>query len=251
MRGNHFSHGNTSPNDGLMKIYYFIHVTGTDTGISGIPRVVKSLARELLSLDGVQLVPACWNHRQNTLIRAEQKLLDNLSRHAGPKLRESTQAREPVAPGAGDWLLVAEVPHLHSYDRDYPSISIDEPIGWARRHGLKVAVVLHDLLPRTHPEGGNGVRLFSDMLLGDADAGESQRMRFTGYAHALALSDIVLPVSQASGSLLLRLARSTRSSRRAVAADRAGRPPRGDFRNASRHSFQNRKLKMGQWSSYP
>ena len=36
-----------------MKIFYFIHVTGTDTGISGIPRVVKSLARELLALESV------------------------------------------------------------------------------------------------------------------------------------------------------------------------------------------------------
>ena len=26
-----------------MKIYYFVHVTGTDPGISGVPRAVKGL----------------------------------------------------------------------------------------------------------------------------------------------------------------------------------------------------------------
>jgi glycosyltransferase involved in cell wall biosynthesis len=185
-----------------MKVHYFIHTTGTDTGISGVPRVVKSLGRELLSRDDVELVPSCWSLRLETLVHAEQKLLDNLARHDGPALRESGHAREPVAAGAGDWLLIAEVPHLHSYDPDYPSVSIDEPIGWARRQGLKVAAVLHDIMPLTFELGSERRRAFADLVPGAPD--EATRLKFAVYAHALAQADLVIPVSRTSGELLAK-----------------------------------------------
>ena len=101
-------------------------------------------------------------------MHAEQKLLDNFARHGGPKLQQSSQAREPIAPEPGEWLLFAEAPHLHSYDPEYPSISIDEPIGYARRFGLKVAALIHDLLPLTHQNGRARRRIFVDMAAGAA-----------------------------------------------------------------------------------
>jgi glycosyltransferase involved in cell wall biosynthesis len=189
-----------------MNIYYFIHLTGTDTGISGIPRVVKSLGRELSSRGALSLVPVCWSRRLGAIVHAEQKLLDNFARYGGPKLQESSQARRPIAPEPGEWLLFAEAPHLHSYDPEYPSLLIDEPIGQARRLGLKVAALIHDLLPLTHQNGGAGRRIFADMAPGGARSvgSELERLRFIVYAHALASCDIVLPVSRTTGDLLTR-----------------------------------------------
>jgi glycosyltransferase involved in cell wall biosynthesis len=189
-----------------MNIYYFIHLTGTDVGISGIPRVVKNLGRELCSRSKLNLVPVCWSRRLGAIVHAEQKLLDNFARHGGPKLQQSSQARQPIASEPGEWLLFAEAPHLHSYDPEYPSISIDEPIGYARRFGLKVAALIHDLLPLTHQNGRAGRRMFVDMAAdgGRSDSSELERLRVALYAHALALCDIVLPVSRTTGDLLTK-----------------------------------------------
>ncbi len=183
-----------------MKIHYFVHITGTDPGISGIPRVVKNLGRELFWRDDVDLVPVCWSDRLNAVVHAEQKLLDNLARHDGPQFRESAQAREPIAPAPGDWLFFAEVPHLSSQDRDYPSVSIDEPIGCGRRSGMKVAALLHDIMPLTYELGPERRRAFADMVQETGD--DLRRMQFRVYAHALAQTDLVIPVSRTSGELL-------------------------------------------------
>ncbi len=46
---------------GAMKVYYFIHVSGTDNGISGVPRVVRNLGRELVARGDVELLPVSWS----------------------------------------------------------------------------------------------------------------------------------------------------------------------------------------------
>ncbi len=187
-----------------MRIHYFVHLTGTDTGVSGIPRVVKNLGRALASMPDVELVPVSWSAEKEAIVHTEQRLLDNLARYRGPQLRAAGEARGPVRPGAGDWLLVPEAPHLGSHDPDYPSLLIDRLIGFARSVGLRVAALCHDILPLTHPLGRERQGAFADMAA-DADGGdesERQRLRFAVYAHALALADLVLPVSRTSGDLL-------------------------------------------------
>ena len=134
-------------------------------------------------------------------MHAEQKLLDNFARHAGPKLSEQSEARRPIEPAEGDWLLFAEVPHLHSYDLDYPSMSLDEPIGYARGRRLKTAAILHDIMPLTYQLGPDKRRAFADLVAGSSD--DLSRLQFTVYAHALARADLVIPVSRTSGELLV------------------------------------------------
>jgi Glycosyl transferases group 1 len=188
-----------------MKVFYFIHITGTDTGISGIPRVVKNLGRELLLSEDIDLVPVCWSQGLRALVHAERKQLENVARHGGPKLEETSEARKPIAAEPGDWLLFAEAPHLHSYDREYPSVSISEPIGFARSCGLKVAAIFHDILPLLYDFGGPHSGVFADMTpgaTGHSDGGEVQRLQFAVYAHSLALADIVFPVSRTTGDQL-------------------------------------------------
>uniref|UniRef100_UPI003F9BD512 glycosyltransferase n=1 Tax=Roseiarcus sp. TaxID=1969460 RepID=UPI003F9BD512 len=186
-----------------MLVHYFVHVTGTDYGMSGIPRVVKNLARQLVLRPEVELVPVCWSRKRGTLVHAEQKLLDNLARHGGPELQATRPPHTPVEPQAESWLLIPEVPHLASHDPDYPSLLIDEPIGWARDHGAPIAVIVHDIMPLTYQLGQTRGRAFADMAgAGKADDGQNQKLRFTVYAHALALADLLLPVSLTSRNLL-------------------------------------------------
>jgi glycosyltransferase involved in cell wall biosynthesis len=100
-------------------------------------------------------------------------------------------------------LLFAEVPHLHSYDSDYPSILIIEPVAYARRIGVRSAIIFHDILPLTHHADGTSGQMFKDILPeGGSEAGEIERLRFTVYAQAMAIVDIVLPVSRTSGLIL-------------------------------------------------
>ena len=73
-----------------MRLYYFVHISATDQGISGIPRVVKSLARELDSMAGIELVLVSWGAERKTLVHTEQKLLE-----------QSVFSRRPCDQGVG------------------------------------------------------------------------------------------------------------------------------------------------------
>src|SRR5271166_4761670 len=181
-----------------MRIYYFIHITGTDWGISGIPRVVKNLGRQLVASEGVEFVPVCWSVAKQAVIHAPQSHLKNFALHGGPELQASAAAGEPVLFQPGDWLFFAEVPHLHSYDPTYPAISIIDPIGYARRLGAGTAAILHDILPLSHRSSDQGHAFLDIAPNAGADDGELDRLRFTVYAQAMVNLDLVLPVSRTS-----------------------------------------------------
>ena len=186
-----------------MRIHYFIHITGTDSGISGIPRVVKNLGRQLVVSEGIELIPVCWDVAEQAVVHASHKHLKNFARHGGPELQESEAAGQPIRFQRGDWLLFAEAPHLHSYDPEYPSISIIDPIGYARRFGARTAAILHDILPLSHRGSAKEGRAFLDIVAnGGGDDGELDRLRFTVYAQAMVNVDVVLPVSRTSGTIL-------------------------------------------------
>jgi glycosyltransferase involved in cell wall biosynthesis len=187
-----------------MKIFYFVHVTGTDIGISGIPRVVRNLARELTRMPDVEFVPVSWRRDLQALVHTEQKLLDNLSRSRGPELTATAQARRPAEPSPGDWLLIAEAPHLQSHYPDYPSVHLDEAIGDAVQRGFKVALVFHDILPLIFGVGRKLGQPFVELSPTDLPSrGDNvERLAFSRYAHATALADVVFPVSRTAGETL-------------------------------------------------
>jgi glycosyltransferase involved in cell wall biosynthesis len=187
-----------------MRIFYFVHITGTDSGISGVPRVVRNLARELAGMVGVEFVPVCWRHDFSAIVHAEQRLLDNLSRHGGPALSASGKARQPVEPSPGDWLLIAEVPHLQSHFADYASVHLDEIVGYAVQAGLKAAIVFHDILPLIFGVGGKAGRIFVELSPAELSSRsqDAEQLAFSRYAHATALVDLVLPVSRTAGDTL-------------------------------------------------
>lgn len=187
-----------------MRIFFFTHITGTDPGISGIPRVVKNLGRVLQAREDVELVPVFWSRNAQAVVHANEQLLGNLALHGGPKLLPSTMQGQPIVPHPNDWLLIAEVPHLGTHNQDYPSVLVMEPLAYARRVGIKSALIFHDILPLLpQTEAGQNNSFRSVLKDGDeADAEENERLKFALYAAGTALADIVLPVSSASGMSL-------------------------------------------------
>jgi ADP-heptose:LPS heptosyltransferase/glycosyltransferase involved in cell wall biosynthesis len=169
-----------------MQIFYFVQITGRDTGTSGIPRVVRALGRALLETSPASIVPVRWNAEHSEIVYAEQIFLDTLVTHNGPVFTANKQPGRPIDTATGDWLLIPEVPHLKSHDPQYPSLAIGGPIAFARKRGLRSALVFHDLLPLTNPE-------LSDAT--DAKAAAAERQDFANYARALLEADLVLPVS--------------------------------------------------------
>jgi glycosyltransferase involved in cell wall biosynthesis/2-polyprenyl-3-methyl-5-hydroxy-6-metoxy-1,4-benzoquinol methylase len=184
-----------------MRIYYFIHLTGRDTGNTGIQRVVRNLGRYLQGSSSVELVPVRWCHEQDAVVHAEQSFLDVISRYDGPSFTLSTDAGHAVHESAkfqgngDDWLLVPEVPHLQSHDARYPSVAILEPLGYCCRVGLRSAVVFHDLLPLTHPDE-----------LAEVDV--AGRLAFTVYGQALLRADLIIPNSVSSAQALVEWCRN-------------------------------------------
>jgi glycosyltransferase involved in cell wall biosynthesis len=173
-----------------MRIYYFIHLTGRDRDNTGIQRVVRNLGRHLQEIDSVELIPVRWCGEQNAVVHAEQDFLDLISWKRGPAFTLNRDAGRAIHESAacndagGEWLLIPEVPHLQSHDSRYPSVAILEPLGYARRSGLRSAVIFHDLLPLTHPE----------IFEGDA----AERDAFRVYGQALLLADAIIPNSVSS-----------------------------------------------------
>ena len=188
-----------------MNIFYFVHVTGKITR-TGVPRVVKNLAREFLAVPSVRLIPVSWSRQRQALVYADQKLLDNLGRHGGPEMHKSALNEPTITAESGDWLFFAEVPHLRSHDLDSPSVSIISPMGFARRLGIKIAAVLHDILPLSHRnlDAADARQRFRDIFHKEAarDEDDLESLKFTIYAQAMANVDLVLPVSRTSGDIL-------------------------------------------------
>jgi ADP-heptose:LPS heptosyltransferase/glycosyltransferase involved in cell wall biosynthesis len=170
-----------------MQIFYFVQITGRDTGTSGIPRVVRGLGRALLE-STASLIPVRWNAESREIVYAEQIFLDTLATHNGPVFVPDKEPGQPISRTAsvGDWLLIPEVPHLKSHDPRYPSLSVDGPIAYARKQGLRSALVFHDLIPLTNPELNDAT---------DAEVISAERREFLNYARALMEADLVLPVS--------------------------------------------------------
>lgn len=178
-----------------MRVYYFIHLTGRDNGTTGVQRVVRNLGHALQDLVDIEIVPVRWSRRHDAIVHAERAFFEFFAEFRGPSFSENRDAGRPVheADDADDfqnsWLLIPEVPHLKSHDARFPSVQMSSVLGHARSHGLRTAVILHDLLPLTEPAV--------------TDDEEREKLAFTAYAQSLVNADLVFPVSLASAQALL------------------------------------------------
>ncbi len=109
-----------------MRIFYFIHITGTDSGISGVPRVVRNLARELASRPDIDAHSRVLEREP-----AERSFTQSnafwITCHAvaARRFEELSLSLRAISPEEEDWLLIPEVPHLQSHLSDYAPVLID------------------------------------------------------------------------------------------------------------------------------
>ncbi len=175
------------PSNDVRRLYFFIHLTGRDSGNTGIQRVVRSLGRVLAEDPAVELVPVRWSEPLSAIVHAEQPWRDVIGYHNGPIFAPSRDEGKPIhldtfRDTAEDWLLIPEVPHLGSHSPEHPSVSLLPLLGYARTYRFRVGVIFHDLLPLTFPAPGK--------------IDELEQLKFTVYGQALLQADVVLGVSR-------------------------------------------------------
>jgi glycosyltransferase involved in cell wall biosynthesis len=174
--------------DGLMRIYYWVHHTSAHDGNTGVQRVVRALAAALASHGEVELVPVRWCAETETIVGAKAPRLETLARFGGPRLPEPACAGRPLHLAeagrlAGAWFLLPEVPHV---DLDDATIALPVLLDYARYHGLRSAAVFYDLIPLQ-------------------TAGyEAMAPAHAAYALALTACDLILPISATGGGDLAR-----------------------------------------------
>lgn len=177
-----------------MKLYYFVDHTSRFARCSGVPRVVRGLARALLE-SGCDVIFVAWDPARKTLIRVDQGMLNNLASFQGPMLDAGVRSTYPdridaavplhecpFAPArTGDWLLVPEVTHITPHAQQ----PTQDLMGYCARHGLKTSFIFYDAIPLKHA---------------DYSATEAAH---TEYMQQLALADLLIPISRFSADDLI------------------------------------------------
>ena len=166
---------------------------------TGIQRVTRSLAREMLEIEPrLQLVE--WHQKSSRLLNLMPECRESLSAYSGPRygkpnwigrlpaflkgslnsiLQKTETAwmrssrRMVVKPVLGSWLIMPEL---------MTEQEMSGAVTYARSNGLKLAVIFHDAIAILHPELVN----------------ERIRRNHSGYMQEAARSDLILAVSRFS-----------------------------------------------------
>jgi FkbM family methyltransferase len=173
-------------------VYYYVDHTVTCPVNTGMQRVVRCLARDLI-MRGVRVVFVKLDVRCRSLVLVNRAELDHLASWQGPVVTAAERMTYPepgsdgssveVPSGIGGWLVVPEVPYINYHGTPLTS----EVIIAARRCALKTAFVFYDAVPLRRPE-------FADVSGTHAS-----------YMEQLLLADVVMPISAWSEADLLRL----------------------------------------------
>ena len=179
--------------------------------------------RALLESSTASIVPVRWNAERSEIVYAEQIFLDTLAIHNGPVFAANKKPGRPIdtAASAGDWLLIPEVPHLKSHDPRYPSMSIDGPIAYARKRGLRSALVFHDILPLTNPELNDA----TDVKAAAAERRDFRKLRARIIGSRSSPTGFIV-----YGSVVMQMAEELRISHEIVATPRCHRTSGGTHR---------------------
>jgi glycosyltransferase involved in cell wall biosynthesis len=121
----------------IKRIYYWCGLTVTQNFTSGVQRVVRCLSRALEEL-GIEVIPVKWDpikERISLLTTEEAIQFDNW----GGVQRRPQRDLNP-AELAGEWLLIPEI--------TIPVQPAETPAHYAKRHGMRVGIIVHDLIVR-------------------------------------------------------------------------------------------------------
>lgn len=120
--------------------YYWVNVTPGFPKNTGIQRVVRQLARQLMD-QGRRLVPVKFDKSQCRLSPVPPADLEQLARWNGPAPEQWSPWVEPALAGDGSCFLMAEMPHELS-----PAEHAKVNVG-VRAAGLRVIAVFYDTIP--------------------------------------------------------------------------------------------------------
>jgi glycosyltransferase involved in cell wall biosynthesis len=177
-----------------MRIYYFCQLTGREPGSASTPRALGALGRALQALGRVEVVPVRWSLKQGAIVQAEPSFLATLIDGEGGVFAPAPCPGAPIdvditATGAeAPWLLIPAMPTSRNDDAGYPPSEMLASLAYARREGMRSALVFNDILPPTRPE------IDSAEAIGP--------VKFAGYSQALINADLILPASASTGALL-------------------------------------------------
>lgn len=175
-------------------IYYWIDHTVQCNTNTGVQRVTRCLAKELLE-EGENVVFVKWDASTQGLTLANQKELHWLSRWNGPQFTIDILNKYPSddktlvsIPSSSrkqatkkDWLFVPEVTYITNQTTP-PTL---DAILSARKLGLMVAFIFYDAIPLKLDEYSSSAKKHED------------------YMQQIVLSDLLIPISVHSGNDLL------------------------------------------------
>ncbi|RFD18764.1 glycosyltransferase family 1 protein [Komagataeibacter melaceti] len=173
-----------------MHLYYFIHLTGRDSGNSGIQRVVRNLGTALQSIPSITLLPVRWNQELQAVVHAEEPFRERIKLFNGPRFNASESDGLPIHLDKikNAQLLMPEVPLFQSPDPRYPFVHLPFVIGYLHSHNIKITNIFHDIMPLSH--------------FGEEFSEYPQSLKFFIYANALSNVDNVISVSKYSEQCL-------------------------------------------------
>lgn len=173
---------------GRRSLYFYVDHTVLCPVNTGMQRVTRGLARALIDA-GERLVFVKWDPARRQLVLVNRDELVHLSRWQGPALNAAAAARYPAAGlegmaldqhdrDEGHWLVVPEVTYI-TFHQEVRAVDV---IIAAKQTGLRSAFVFYDAIPLRRTD-----------LAASAAAHEA-------YMQQLLLADLVVPISQWSGS---------------------------------------------------
>ncbi len=192
--------------NGVGTVYYYVDHTVNCPANTGLQRVVRMLAKAMMSLD-MRVLFVKWSSAQKTFVFINAEELAYLSQWNGPSVRPedaefypSGQLDGPVMGQAeipqDSWLLIPEVTHI-TFKTDLHTRDV---LKNSRRLGLRTACIFYDAIPLRREE-----------LRGSADV-------HLDYMRCLVDADLILPISQWSCDDLLRFTEIDASSASKVPA---------------------------------
>lgn len=158
-------------------VYYWVDDTCTNQHNSGIQRVVRQLARALISLE-IKLIPIKWDFVKKQPYYPSIDELNHLMKWNGPHPEEWTAWLEPKKAGLKSWLLIPELTH-----QTLPDVK-----EYTLNNFLRCAAVFYDAIPWKMRDS------FPPSF------GENHRQ----YMDSLGLFDKVFPISNFSRSELIK-----------------------------------------------
>jgi len=125
-----------NPLNRLSDVYFWVDDSCVNPSNSGIQRVVRQLARSLISL-GVKVIPCKWSREEKRLYSPSSAELEHLASYSGPPASAWAKWRDPSMSRPNRWLLVPEIVHG----------ALGDVQNYAKSLDIRTAAIFYDAIP--------------------------------------------------------------------------------------------------------